>query len=366
VNDLYRTLIIHVKTSSITISLFHHDVCIFKDVMRINTNLEQLEKMEDTVDRYSQLILQKMEQSNINVSRISAVGANGGLIRPVEGGTYTVNEEIIFDLSNHYNGMHVSNIAPLVAYKIAKGLNINAYIVDPPVVNEMNMTATYTGLPDIERKSIFHALNQKYVARKVADSLNKAYEDSKFIIAHISSGISIGAHEYGNVIDVNNGFHGEGPFSWERAGTIPSEALIQLCFSKNYAEEEVLKKITHGGGIKAYLETDNIDQILRDLAIEDKETMNVFLAMGYQIAKEIGSMASVLKGNVDAVIITGELANITLLTDYIIKHVDWIADVFVYEGEYDVEAINESILRVLNSELKAKDYDVIEKGEKMI
>ncbi len=354
--DIFRTLIIHIKTDSLTICLFHHDVCIFKEIIYVNTTLEQLNHVDRIVNTHTKLILQKLERAGINMSRINAVGANGGLIRPVDGGTYIVNKPILEDLSNHFNGMHVSNIAPIIAHKIAEGLNIAAYIVDPPVVNEMTLTATYTGLPDIERKSIFHALNQKYVARKLAKKLNQTYDESKFIIAHISSGISIGAHELGDVTDVNNGFHGEGPFSLERTGTIPSEGLVQLCYSNLFKKEELLMKITHDGGIKAYMQTNNIDQIFDKLKMNDQKAKAIFKAMGYQISKEIGSMASVLKGDVDAVILTGELSNLPFLTNYIINHVDWIADVFIYEGEYEIQALNDGVLRVLNQEEQPKIY----------
>lgn len=173
---------------------------------------------------------------------MDAVSANGGLLRPIEGGTYIVTKEVLDDLRNSYNGKHASNLGGILAYEIAKGLNIPAYIVDPPVVDELSELAKFSGLPDIERKSIFHALNQKSVARQAAKELQSTYHQVNLIVAHIGNGITIGAHEQGKVIDVNNGLHGDGPFSLERAGTIPSEALISLCFSGNYTEEDIIKK----------------------------------------------------------------------------------------------------------------------------
>src|SRR5690625_4410152 len=242
----YRILVINPKTSTTIISVFHNEMCIFKDTLHHHSIFKSdLSKIDQEVAMRKTEILKILSNAGINMSKLDAVAANGGLLRPVEGGTYFVTKEILQDLKNSYNGKHASNLGGILAYKIAKGLNLPAYIVDPPVVDELNQLARYSGLPGIERKSIFHALNQKAVARQAAEELNTTYRKANLIVAHIGNGITIGAHHYGKVIDVNNGLHGHGPFSLERTGTIPSEALISLCFEENTTDEEIIKKITN-------------------------------------------------------------------------------------------------------------------------
>jgi len=366
VNKRFRILIINPKTTSTNICIFHNEVCIFKETIHHETSMNNLSEIDQVVSERKKEILQILNDSGINMSRLHAVCSNGGLIRHVEGGTYFVNEHMLTDLRNNFNGIHSSNLGGVLASEIANGLNIPAYIVDPPVVNELIDIATCTGLPGIERKSIFHALNQKYVARKTAAELEKKYETTNLIVAHIGLGITIGAHQCGKVIDVNNGLHGDGPFSIERAGTIPSEGLIALCYSGVFTQEEIVKEITYNGGLKAYLHTDNIEEIEKRIHNNDPLAKHIFEAMAYQIAKEIGSMATVLKGSVDGVVLTGHLSHSKLLTTYIMDRVNWIADVFIYPGEYDIQALNEGVLRVLRNEETSKIYHKNDEGEKII
>lgn len=365
-NKRFRILIINPKTTSTNICIFHNEICIFKESIHHDTSKNDLSEIDEVVYERKKVILQVLNESGINMSRLHAVCSNGGLIRPVEGGTYIVNDRMVIDLKNNYYGIHASNIGGVLANDIAKGLNIPAYIVDPPVVNELSSLATFTGLPGIERKSIFHALNQKYVARKAAAELGKTYKKTNLIVAHIGLGITIGAHKLGKVIDVNNGLHGDGPFSIERAGTIPSEGLIALCYSGVFSQEEIVKEITYNGGLKAYLHTDNIDEIENRIHNDDLLAKRIFETMAYQIAKEIGSMATVLNGNVDGVVLTGNLSKSSLLTKYIINQINWIADVFIYPGEYDIQALNEGALRVLRKQETPKFYYNKDEDEKII
>src|SRR5699024_2127632 len=270
-------------------------------------------------------------------------------------------EQVLNDLKISFNGKHASNLGGILAYEIAKGLNIPAFIVDPPVVDELSHLAKFSGLPEIERMSIFHALNQKAVARQAANQLGKTYDQVDLIVAHLGNGITIGAHQKGKVIDVNNGLHGDGPFSLERAGTIPSEALISLCFSGEYTKDDIVHKITYKGGLKGYLQTDDLSEVEDRIAQKDSTAKTVMEAMAYQIAKEIGAKATVLGGHYEGVILTGELAHSKLLTNLITERVNWIADVFVYPGEYELQAINAGTLRVLKSEETPKKY--VGKGE---
>src|SRR5690625_1565098 len=362
----YRTLVINPKTTKTIISVFHNEICIFKETAEHPSSFKSdVSEIDQEVTERKVYILKLLSDAGINMSKLDAVSANGGLLRPIEGGTYIVTKEILLDLRRSYNGKHASNLGGILAYEIAKGLNIPAYIVDPPVVDELNKLARFSGLPGIERKSIFHALNQKEVARKASRELNIAYEQANLIVSHIGNGITIGAHYRGRVIDVNNGLHGDGPFSLERAGTIPSEALIGLCFSGKYKEEDVIKIITSKGGLRAYLKTDNLTEIENRIRNNDTNAKVVIEAMAYQIAKEIGSMATVTKGKIHGIVLTGELANSEILTDFITERAKWIADVFIYPGEYDLQALNAGTLRVLRREEKPKIYigNLLKKGE---
>lgn len=353
----YRTLIINPKSTSTIINIFHNEMCIFKQTIHHETTFkDKISEIDEEVQIRKNEILSLLTDAGINISKLDAIAANGGLLRPVEGGTYKVTKDMLIDLKNNYNGKHASNLGGIIAYEIAKGLNICAYIVDPPVVDELSPIAKISGLPSIERKSIFHALNQKAVARQAAMELDVTYETANLIVAHLGNGITIGAHKQGKVIDVNNGLHGDGPFSLERAGTIPSEALIDLCFSNQYTEDELIHEITYKGGIKGYLNIDNLEDIEQKIQNKDEVAMEVFHAMAYQIAKEIGSMASVLKGSVNGVVLTGELSKSKRLTNLITKRVNWIADVFIYPGEYDAQALNAGTLRVLRKLESAKLY----------
>lgn len=355
----YRVLALNPKSTKTIISVFHNDLCIFKETIHHNTKFKNdMTALNNEVAIRKTQILRLLSDAGINMSKLDAVSAIGGLLRSIEGGTYLVTQDILIDLKNSFNGKHASNLGGILAYEIAQGLNIPAYIVDPPVVDELCHLAKFSGLPEIERISIFHALNQKAVARMAAKELNKTYENVNLIVAHLGNGITIGAHEKGKVIDVNNGLHGDGPFSLERAGTIPSEALISLCFSGEYSKDDIIRKITYKGGLKAYLNTDDLNEIEERIANNDEYAKTVVEAMAYQVAKEIGSMAAVLSGNVEGVVLTGELAKSKLLTDFITERVIWIADVFLYPGEYDLQAINAGTLRVLKNEEQPKEYVV--------
>lgn len=355
----YRVLVLNPKSTKTIISVFHNDLCIFKETIHHNTKFKNdMTALNNEVAIRKTQILRLLSDAGINMSKLDAVSAIGGLLRSIEGGTYLVTQDILIDLKNSFNGKHASNLGGILAYEIAQGLNIPAYIVDPPVVDELCHLAKFSGLPEIERISIFHALNQKAVARMAAKGLNKTYENVNLIVAHLGNGITIGAHEKGKVIDVNNGLHGDGPFSLERAGTIPSEALISLCFSGEYSKDDIIRKITYKGGLKAYLNTDDLNEIEERIANNDEYAKTVVEAMAYQIAKEIGSMAAVLSGNVEGVVLTGELAKSKLLTDFITERVIWIADIFLYPGEYDLQAINAGTLRVLKNEEQPKEYVV--------
>ena len=256
------------------------------------------------------------------------------------------------------------SLGGIIAREIALGLNIPAFIVDPVVVDELQPIARISGLPTIERKSIFHALNQKAVARKTAASFGKRYEDLNMIITHMGGGITIGVHQKGKVIDVNNGLHGEGPFSPERAGTLPTGDLVNLCFSGEYSQEEMLKRIIGEGGLAGYLGTTDAVKVERMIEAGDERAALIYEAMCYQIAKEIGAASAVLKGAVDVIVLTGGLAYSKQITSSIRGYIDWISDVVVYPGENELQSLAEGALRILKEEESPKEYPNDQKAEK--
>ncbi|WP_347877413.1 butyrate kinase [Caloranaerobacter azorensis] len=303
------------------------------------------------------MILETLNEKGINLTKLSAVVGRGGLLKPIAGGTYKVNERMLEDLKVGVLGEHASNLGGILAHEIASQLNIPAFIVDPVVVDEMEDVARISGMPELERKSIFHALNQKAVARRAAKELGKAYNEVNLIVAHLGGGISVGAHKNGRVIDVNNALDGEGPFSPERTGGLPVGDLVKLCFSGKYTLAEMKKKIKGNGGLVAYLGTNDAREVVKMIENGDKKAELVYKAMAYQVAKEIGSLAAVLEGKVDGIILTGGIAYDKRFTKWIIDRVSFISKVFVYPGEDEMIALAEGGLRVLRGEEEAKVYN---------
>lgn len=361
----FRVLGINPQKSYTTIGLYENEQCILERKLNHDMafNYENKEDVQKQTLIRTESIQAQLFLEGINLSKLDAIVARGGLIRPIKGGTYLVNEAMVHDLKIGFNGRHPSNFGGLIAHEIAMNLSIPAYIVDPVVVDELNDYARLTGIPDIERKSIFHALNQKSAARKASESLNISYEAHSFIIAHLGVGITIGAHENGRVVDVNNGLNGEGPMSPERAGTIPTGDLIQLCFSGENTEQELNNLISTNSGLIAYSDIKKLSYILKQVQDNDPKLSKYIQAMSYQIAKEIGSMSTVLKGNVEAIVLTGDLAYGEEIVKEITKHTKWIADVIVYPGENILDSLVDGALRVLNKSEKIKYYNLNEGAE---
>lgn len=358
-HDEKRILTINPGSTSTKIGVFHNERSIFEKTLR--HNIEELQRFDRIIDQYEfrkNHILETLHEQGINISKFDAVCARGGLLRPIEGGTYVVNDEMIEDLKSGYAGQHASNLGGIIAREIADGLNIPSYIVDPVVVDEMSVLAKVSGMPEIERKSIFHALNQKAVARKAAASLGKRYENMKMIITHMGGGITIGVHDRGRVVDVNNGLHGEGPFSPERAGTVPAGDLVDLCFSGEYTKEEIMKKLVGTGGLLGYLGTNDAVKVEQMIQGGDEKARFIFDAMAYQVAKEIGAASSVLKGEVEAIVLTGGLAYGKSFVSSIRSYIDWISDVLVYPGENELQSLAQGALRVLLGEEQSKQYRI--------
>jgi butyrate kinase len=352
-----RVLAINPGSTSTKIGVFDDEKPILVETLRHDP--AEIAKFKDLYDQYpfrKQVILDTLDREGINLTRLNAVVARGGLLRPIPGGTYRVNQAMIDDLRAGEYGVHASNLGAIIAQEIAGQLNIPAFIVDPVVVDEMDPVARISGIPEIRRRSIFHALNQKAVARRIAKQNGTSYDKVNYIVAHMGGGITVGAHREGRVIDVNNGLHGEGPFSPERAGTIPVGDLVALSFSGKYFASEIMRMIVGRGGLMGYLGTSDAREVEKMIEAGDEKAKQVYEAMAYQVAKEIGACATVLKGEVDAIILTGGLAYGRSFTDMIQERVKWIAPVFVVPGEDELQALVEGALRVLQGEEEAKTY----------
>ena len=327
----------------------------------IRHSLEDLKEFDSIIDQLSyrkQIICKELRDADIKLDLVRAVVGRGGLIKPIESGVYEVNEAMIKDLTHSPLGEHASNLGGLIASDMAETLpNARAFIADPVVVDELSDIARVSGHPAFRRISIFHALNQKAVARQHAKSILKQYEDLNLIVVHLGGGITVGAHQKGRVIDVNNGLDGEGPFSPERSGTLPVGQLVSMCFSGNYTKEKIKKMIKGEGGLVAYLGTNSAYEIEQKAAAGDEKAMFYYEAMAYQVSKQIGSMCPVLKGNVDGIIITGGIAHSKFFVNMVIERVYRIAPVHVYPGEDEMKALVSNGLMALKGEVKIKTYD---------
>ncbi|WP_374931300.1 butyrate kinase [Neobacillus driksii] len=353
----YRILVINPGSTSTKIGVFDNEISIFEKTIRHDS--EVINSFDNIIDQYEfrkTTILETLDNAGINISKLSAVCGRGGLLRPIEGGTYAVNNTMLEDLRTGFAGQHASNLGGIIAFEIASGLNIPSFIVDPVVVDELEPIARISGFSLIERVSIFHALNQKAVARRVAKELGKKYTELNLIVTHMGGGITVGVHKEGKVIDVNNGLHGDGPFSPERAGTVPAGDLVALCYSGQYYRDEIMKKLVGQGGLVGYLGTNDAVEVEKRIEAGDEKASLIYEAMAYQVAKEIGAASAVLAGKVDAIVLTGGLAYGKGFVKSITDRINWIADTIVHPGENELQALAEGALRVLRGEEKVKEY----------
>lgn len=354
----YKLLIINPGSTSTKIGLFDDETLLFEETLRHSTEeISRYNLIVDQMDFRKELILDFLKSKNFDVKELSAVIGRGGLLKPIPGGTYKVSEALLEDLRVGKQGQHASNLGGLLANEIAGPLGIPAYIVDPVVVDELAPVARYSGLPELPRISIFHALNQKAVAKHYAKEQGVPYDTLNLIVAHMGGGVSVGAHQGGRVVDVNNTLDGDGPFSPERTGSLPVGALVKMCFSGKYTQAEIAKKINGKGGLNAYLGTNDMRDVTR-MAFEEgnQEAENVFHAFTYQVAKDIGAMSAVLCGKVDQIILTGGIAYSDRVVDEIRQRVSYISGITVYAGEDELLALAQGGLRVLKGEEEALDY----------
>lgn len=353
----YKLLIINPGSTSTKIGVYEGEKEILEETLRHSAEeILKYDTIFDQLDFRKEVILKVLKEKGIDINELDAVVGRGGMLKPIEGGTYEVNDAMVEDLKIGVQGPHASNLGGILSNEIAKEIGKRAFIVDPVVVDEMEDVARLSGVPELPRKSKFHALNQKAVAKRYAKEHNTSYEDVNLIVVHMGGGVSVGAHRKGRVIDVNNALDGDGPFSPERAGGVPSGELLEMCFSGKYSKEEVYKKLVGKGGFVAYANTNDARDLIKLSQEGDEKGSLIFDAFIYQIAKEIGSMAVVLDGEVDAIVLTGGIAYSDYVTNAINKKVKWIAPMVVYGGEDELLALAQGAIRVLDGVEEAKIY----------
>lgn len=344
-------------STSTKVALFDKELLIHeKKLEHCTEDLKQFHKLADQFGYRKQLIEMWMKECDIQVSDLQAVVGRGGLLRPLPGGTYRVTEAMIEDLKIGYQGEHASNLGGIIAKAIADEAKAEAFIVDPVAVDEFEEVARISGMPELERKSLGHALNIKAVARRAAKEMGKSFYEINLVVAHLGGGITVAPILKGKAIDYNNA-NEMGPFSPERAGGVPSGDLVRMCYSGKYDKKEIMNKLRGNGGLTAYLGTNDVREVEKQMEAGCKEAKLVYNAMAYQIAKEIGAMATVLKGKMEAILITGGMAYSAKLMEMIKGYVDFMAPVMVYPGEDEMLALNEGALRVLRNEEKPKLYE---------
>jgi butyrate kinase len=351
----YRVLAINPGSTSTKFAVYlNEQPLLVRNLRHSETELARFSKrpiLEQHPFRTAQ-IEAELFNAGLSLGRLDAVVGRGGLLPPLASGTYAVDEAMLAELRAAARGEHASNLGAFLAHSLAEKAGVPAYVVDPVSVDEWPDSARLSGTPLLERQSLSHALNSKAVAKRYAREQGRAYADLQLIVAHLGSGITVSGHQAGRMIDATNSRE-EGAFSTERAGTVPAMQLVELCFSGKYDKREVEALLFREGGLQSYLGTKDLLEVEQRVASGDERATLVFEAMVYQIAKEIGAMAAVLRGEVSAILLTGGMAHSERLITDLLKYIGWIAPVVVYPGEDELQALVEGALRVLRGEEKA-------------
>ena len=352
-----KVLVINPGATSTKVAVFEEEQELLKkSIVHTAQELEGFDRAIDQADFRQRAVLEAVAEGGFRLEDFDAVCGRGGLYRPIPSGTYAVSDRVMQDVEQAPYGEHPSNLGAYLARRIGDLVGIPAFFVDPVCVDEMTEVAHVSGFAEFRRLSQFHALNQKAVAKRYAKEIGKSYESLNLIVCHMGGGVSVGAHVKGEVVDTGNALEGEGPFSPERSGTLPSGALVDLCFSGKYTEQEIRRMITGNGGLLAYTGSTDMQELMRRAAT-DAKVQEVIDAFHYRVAKEIGAMAAAMKGQVDQIILTGGIAHGQETVDALKGYVSWIAPVTVYPGEGELLALAEGALRVLRGEETAKIYE---------
>lgn len=355
---MFRVLVINPGGGSTKVAVCDGEDCVLsRSIAHPHDEVARFEDVFSQREYREQAIKEFLVAEGIDTATLDAVVGRGGALKPLESGTYRVNETLVEDIrAGRVQAQHASNLGPIIAYDIAESIGKPAFIVDPVSVDEFTPEARISGLPGMERKSLDHPLNSKMVARKAAAELGGIYREMNFIIAHLGTGISISAHERGRAIDVNNA-HDGGPFSTQRTGGLPVTQLADLCYSGKFTRDEMYARLTRSGGLMAYLGTDDMAKAEEMAKAGDDKARLIIAAMAYQVAKEIGASAAVLKGEVDAIVFTGGIAHSDYLVDQVKEHVGFITpNMFTYPGEHEMDSLALGALRVLKGEEEPRQY----------
>lgn len=352
-----KSLIINPGSTSTKIGVYEDETLLFEETLRHSTEeIAQYASIVDQKDFRKEIITNLLKEKNFDIHSLNMVVGRGGMLKPIPGGTYAVTDDLLEDLKVGRQGQHASNLGGILAREIADSIGVPSFIVDPVVVDELCDLARYSGVPELPRTSVFHALNQKAVAKRYAKETGKAYDSLNLIVVHMGGGVSVGAHENGRIIDVFNALDGDGAFSPERAGGAPVGSLIKMCFSGQYTEKEVYKKFVGNGGFNAYLGTNDMRDVEKMVDEGDAKAKEVRDAFIFQVSKDIGSMACVLNGKVDQIVVTGGIAYDKGVVAGLKERCEWIAPFTVYPGEDELLALVQGGLRVLNGEEEAMKY----------
>ncbi len=354
----YLLLVINPGSTSTKVAIFINDKLIQESVLKHDTTeLNKFPTIIDQLDFRKNIILDFLKEHRYKVEDIDVFVGRGGMLKALkQGGTYLVTDEMLEDLRTCKYGCHASNLGALIAYDLAAPLNRSAYIVNPVSVDEISDIARVSGLKGIDRTSVYHVLNQKAIARRHAKALNKEYDELNLIICHLGGGVSVGLHMNGKVVDVNNALGGDGPFSPERCGTLPTYPLVDLCFSGKYTKDEIKKLLVGKGGLYSYLGTSNGLEIDHRIKNGDEEAKFYFEAMAYNVVKEIGSLYFVAGGKIDGIVITGGLAYNHHFIDYLKTYINPIKPITIYPGEDEMRALAEGTLYVLQKKERLQVY----------
>lgn len=352
-----KSLIINPGSTSTKIGVFEDETLLFEETLRHSTEeISKYATIFDQKDFRKNIIIDLLKSKEFDVKSLGMVVGRGGMLKPIPGGTYACTDALVKDLEIGVSGQHASNLGGILAREIADEIGVPSFIVDPVVVDELMPIARYSGVPELPRVSIFHALNQKAVAKRYAKETGKKYEDLNLIVVHMGGGVSVGPHKNGKVIDIFNALDGDGAFSPERSGAVPVGALVKMCFSGEYTQAEVYKKLVGNGGFNAYVGTNDMRDVEKMVNEGNEKAAEVRDAFILQMSKNIGAMATVLEGKVDQIIVTGGIAYDKYVVAKLKERCEWIAPFTVYPGEDELLALVQGGLRVLNGEEEAKNY----------
>ena len=352
-----KSLIINPGSTSTKIGVFEDETLLFEKTLRHSTEeIAQFDSIVDQKDFRKEIITACLAENNCELSSLDMIVGRGGMLKSIPSGTYEVTDVLLEDLKKGVQGQHASNLGGVLAREIGDSIGVPSYIVDPVVVDELCDEARLSGVPELPRTSVFHALNQKAVAKRYAAESGKPYASLNLIVVHMGGGVSVGAHKDGQVIDVFNALDGDGAFSPERAGGVPVGALVRMCFSGKYTEKEVYKKLVGDGGFNAYMGTNDMREVENLVNAKDPKATAICNAFIFQVAKDVGSMACVLKGKVDRIIVTGGIAYDKNVMKGLKEACEWIAPMTVYPGEDELLALVQGGLRVIRKEEEARIY----------